>query len=555
MGLKVHNTLTGEKEEFKPLHPSHVRMYVCGPTVYDDPHIGHIRGAFVFDVIRKYLQYKKFEVKFVRNLTDVDDKIIGKARQQEVHSPQSTVHSLKEAAQKVASQYTKAYHEALEKLGIAPPDQEPKATEYIPKMQEMIQQLLDRGFAYIAEGNVYFLVGRFPSYGKLSHQNPGQLLKSHRVEEGHDKKNALDFALWKSAKPEEPQWASPWGPGRPGWHIECSVMSQREFGETLDIHGGGVDLVFPHHENEIAQSEACWEKPFANYWLHNGLLTVEGQKMSKSVGNVIGVEDILTRGYQAEDLKFFFLQSHYRSPVDFSWEKLERARKNRNDLELVFDECRNRGIPWEEVQISDPTVCQTREAFLKVMDDDFNTPNALAFLFVLYTDVNRYLNEYRVTKDKKKKDVLAQVVKTIRELGGTLGLFRGGYRASGSHPVYLAEKERRHKIKEALNSTSEQLKHNLKALGEEIKSENVSDLTEQYLGVVEKQLRLLSERYGIQVEDDSWALLDKLLEFRGKSRQAKKFKEADDIRNEIEKLGILVEDGNEGTTWRRRLKG
>ena len=406
-GLVITNSLTGKKEPFQPIHPPQVRMYVCGPTVYDDPHIGHIRGAFVFDMIRKYLRHKKFEVKFIRNVTDIDDKIIEKARSEKSEE------NLKQACERVTLKYTNAYHGALEKLAIDPPDEEPKATEQIPKMIEMIQHLIGKGMAYAAEGNVYLSVNRFKEYGKLSHQNPEQLIKGHRMEPGPGKKDPLDFALWKNAKEDEPWWESPWGRGRPGWHIECSVMSQAGFGETLDIHGGGVDLVFPHHENEIAQSEAAWEKPFASYWLHNGLLTVEGQKMSKSVGNVVGVKEILEKGYHPDDLKFFFLRSHYRSPVDFSWQRLNDAKQNRISFEIFFTRC-EQSLAERNVQLTDD-VLKSKERFESAMDDDFNTPRALAVLFEMLQCGYIYLASGKISGALEIKEEL-------RELKEILGL-------------------------------------------------------------------------------------------------------------------------------------
>ncbi|MBI1976051.1 MAG: cysteine--tRNA ligase, partial [Candidatus Omnitrophica bacterium] len=423
MSLVITNTLTGRKEPFEPVHPPQARMYVCGPTVYDNPHIGHIRGAFVFDVIRKYLQYRGHSVKFIRNITDVDDKIIEKACENEVTSHKSQVTSerpedLKRACEEIALKYTNAYHQALEDLGIDPPDEEPRATQQIPKMIQMIGELIRKGIAYAAEGSVYFSVNDFKKYGKLSHQSPEQLLKSHRVEEGHGKRDALDFALWKSAKPEEPSWPSPWGPGRPGWHIECSVMSQSQFGETLDIHGGGMDLVFPHHENEIAQSEACWEKPFANYWLHNGLLTVEGQKMSKSVGNVVGTEDVLAQGYEPDDLKLFFLQSHYRSPIDFGKEKMKIAKNNRLTFETFFMKCETERRDNKRTARITSEIQEKRIQFEEAMDDDFNTPVALATLFEL-------LKLGNISLAKANAEEAIGVEQEIKKLGKIFGLFQG----------------------------------------------------------------------------------------------------------------------------------
>ncbi len=523
MGLKIYNTLTGEKEEFKPLHPPHVRMYVCGPTVYDDPHIGHIRGAFVFDVIRKYLQYRGHSVKFIRNITDVDDKIIEKARQE---SRGGVTPPLQQACEQVALRYTNAYHEALEKLEIAPPDEEPRATQYIPKMIEMIQHLIEKGIAYAEEGSVYFSVNSFKEYGKLSHQSPEQLLKGYRMEPEADKRDPLDFALWKNAKPEEPQWPSPWGPGRPGWHIECSVMSQRQFGETLDIHGGGVDLVFPHHENEIAQSEACWEKPFANYWLHNGLLTIEGEKMSKSVGNVVGVKDILENPderYIADDLKLFFLQSHYRSPVDFSWEKMKGIKSSRLSFDRFFIKCE--GIKKKEkdiIEINDLMVKEARKNFKEAMDDDFNTPKVLAILFELLKRGNICLDRGEDTH------LVLGIEHELKEIGRILGLFKWEHLK-----LYAKAIERTSNFDYRERDSEDPLSFT------GIKTRNVA---------IELLFMELESEEGNK--DKRKEIIDEILAIRDNARREKDFKKADEIRVRLEQMGTIIEDGKEGTTWR-----
>ena len=369
MGLRFYNTRTRRLEEFKPQQPPRVTMYVCGPTVYDEPHIGHARSAYVFDVIRRWLAYRGYDVHFVRNVTDVDDKIIQRA-QQEGRPPHD-----------VAGQYLDAYHRALEALGIEPldPKDEPQATQYIDQMTDMIGKLLVNGIAYESAGSVYFSVKHFAAYGRLSNRSTEELLAGTRGEPGEGKRDPLDFALWKQAKPGEPSWTSPWGAGRPGWHVECSAMSTHCLGgPQIDIHGGGLDLIFPHHENEIAQSEAASGKsPFASFWLHHGMLTINNQKMSKSLGNFVTVQDAIARS-SSDALKCFFLKAHYRSPVDFTDERLTEARQSLEHFYAVIDR-------WPESSdaSTDAEAAKHVAAFEEAMDDDCNTPRALSVLFDL----------------------------------------------------------------------------------------------------------------------------------------------------------------------------
>ncbi|MCM8781953.1 MAG: cysteine--tRNA ligase, partial [Candidatus Omnitrophica bacterium] len=320
--MKIYNSLTRQKEKFVPLKKGCVGMYVCGPTVYDEPHIGHLRSAYIFDVIRRYLVYKGYKVTFVRNVTDVDDKIIVKAKEE------YPADDINESVKKVSCKYLEFYHNAMDLFGIMQPDKEPRATEYIEKMKQFIKELIDRGVAYQTGGDVYFDISKTKDYGKLSNQKLEAMEVGARATCGEGKKDPLDFALWKSAKEGEPCWDSPWGKGRPGWHIECSVMSSDILGDEFDIHGGGIDLIFPHHENEIAQSE-CAGKRFARYWIHNGLLTINGQKMAKSLGNFVTVKDFISKYHDVDFLKLFFLSAHYSHPIDFSDERIEEAKKNK----------------------------------------------------------------------------------------------------------------------------------------------------------------------------------------------------------------------------------
>ena len=331
--MKIYNSLTRTKEEFKPLEAGKVGMYVCGPTVYDEPHIGHARSAYIFDVIRRYLS-GKYKVTFVRNVTDVDDKIIEKART--AYSAQRTAYSLDDAVKEISKKYLDAYHKDMNLLGIGKPDREPLATKYIPKMVKFIALLIERGCAYEADGDVYFDIRKAREYGKLSNQNIDKMEIGARISPGEKKRDPLDFALWKKAKAGEPSWDSLWSAGRPGWHIECSTMSSDILGDEFDIHGGGVDLIFPHHENEIAQSEGAG-KAFARYWIHNGLLTIDNEKMAKSLGNFISIKDFMLKYKDADYLKLLFLNTHYRHPVDYTEKRIEEMKAQKERFIIMLD--------------------------------------------------------------------------------------------------------------------------------------------------------------------------------------------------------------------------
>ncbi|MBI4003919.1 MAG: cysteine--tRNA ligase [Candidatus Omnitrophica bacterium] len=425
MSLHLYNTLTRRLEEFRPLDPKgkRVGIYVCGPTVYDIPHIGHARSAYVFDVLRRYLVFKGYQVKFVRNVTDVDDKIIDKARQE--FGERGTVNGerdLKATCREISERYLKSYHEAMDRLGIARPDVEPKATEHVvPDMTDFISKLLMSGTAYEAGGDVYFAVRKSEGYGRLSNRSLDELQAGARVEPGEHKQDPLDFALWKAAKPEEPSWPSPWGAGRPGWHIECSVMSTKELGDTFDIHGGGVDLVFPHHENEIAQARGAG-KPFARTWIHNGLLTVNGEKMSKSLGNFITVEQALKDWPHPDYVKLFFLKTHYRSPIDFSHERMGEAKRNWEEFSRFVQHYYQRCTDAEGVGPASGESATGRQAFEAAMDDDLNTPKALAALFELVNAGHRMLE----AADASAHGAARSVFDTLMACGAVLGLFQHG---------------------------------------------------------------------------------------------------------------------------------
>ncbi len=386
MPIFIYNSLSRKKEEFVPVEPQKVKMYVCGPTVYDEPHIGHARSAYIFDLIRRYLDFRGYRVEFVRNVTDVDDKIINKARDE---FPGEELNS---SFRKVSEKYLASYHRALESLGIDGSGiKEPRASEYISRMLDFIGGLIAKGAAYVSEGDVYFDIKKAGDYGKLSHQALEKMEAGSRISPGEKKRDPLDFALWKSAKPEEPSWESPWGRGRPGWHIECSVMSSDILGDEFDIHGGGIDLIFPHHENEIAQSEGAGKK-FARYWIHHGLLTIDGQKMSKSLGNFITVENCLNK-HSADALKVLFLSTHYSHPVDYTEQKIADAEKEIQRIEILFHRIEKikKSQITGEIGLVD-FITAGKEKFMQEMDDDFNTPGAIAAVFELVNKANKFFD-------------------------------------------------------------------------------------------------------------------------------------------------------------------
>lgn len=497
--MKLYNTLTRSLDLFEPRERSAVTIYVCGPTVYDHPHVGHGRSAFIFDYLRRYLLFTGLTVRFVRNITDVDDKIIEKARQEAGKDAKD----LTTACQEVSRRYTASYHAAMDQLGLAPPDEEPRTTEHVvPDMTDFISKLLIQGAAYEAQGDVYFSVRKCPGYGTLSNRKVDELQAGGRVEPdehpgppgtiaarpgdherragGAGKQDPMDFALWKAAKPGEPAWESPWGKGRPGWHIECSAMSTKLLGDAFDIHGGGVDLLFPHHENELAQAQGAG-KPFARVWLHNGLLTVNGEKMSKSLGNVITVEQAITDcGGEPDALKMFFLGTHYRSPVDYTPRNITAASRRFQRLFHFFYFAYNRAALAKEPDAPPPEVARLEQEFQQAMDDDLNTPRALAAL-----------------------DKLATL----------------GYQCE----IELATQSPSNDQAEILKIRMVSAAQTLKRLGEEVFGlfSNVSILT-----LTAEQTTLLQQREA--------------------ARRSKDFHTADHIRNEFNAKGLVVEDTPEG---------
>ena len=472
MAPRVFNTLTRGKEDLAPLHAREVRMYVCGVTVYDLSHIGHGRSAIVFDVMRRYLKHRGHAVKFIKNFTDIDDKIIRKANQEGV------------SAQEISERYIEEYRTDMASLGVAPADIEPKATEHVPQMIALIERLIAKGVAYPVEGDVYFEVRRFPGYGKLSGKNLEELQAGARVEVDERKRDPMDFALWKATKPGEPSWKSPWGQGRPGWHIECSAMAMQYLGEVLDVHGGGEDLIFPHHENEIAQSEAATGKPFARYWLHNGFVNLAAEKMSKSLGNTLTIKDLVRR-HDPEALRLYLLGTHYRHPLEFGDERIVEAGRALARLRSLKDEAdriasRGTPAPGPDHGLFDE-VAAHRARFEAAMDDDFNTPQALGVLF----DLARVLHAAR--------DQVAQ---------GTAGA--GAFLLGVGELVMLA----------------------------------------RVLGLLE------GARKEAAVDPQLKARIESLVYLRQEARRQRDFGEADRLRDELSRLGVILEDTRDGTTWK-----
>lgn len=451
--MKLYNTLTRQKEEFIPLQENKVTMYSCGPTVYNLFHIGNARPFIIFDALRQFLKYCGYEVNFVQNFTDIDDKLIRKANEEETTVPQ------------IAEHYIEEYFVDAKGLGIQKADIHPRATEHIPEIINLIQTLIDKGFAYEIEGDVYFNTQHFEGYGKLSHFNVDDLEAGARIGVDERKHNTMDFALWKSQKPEEPAWESPWGPGRPGWHIECSAMANKYLGETIDIHSGGVDLIFPHHENEIAQSEAATGKPFARYWLHNAFLNIDNEKMSKSLGNFFTVRDAAEH-YDYEIIRFFMLSAHYRSPVNYSAEQLEQAG---NGLERLYECKRNLNFLLQNAAETEESFSDWHEKivafkakFIEVMEDDFNTADAISVIFELVREIN-----IRIASGQTDKTLLEDAKALFNELTGVLGIVQKEEDILADDVERLIE-QRQQARKEKNWKLSDEIRDKLKEMGVEL---------------------------------------------------------------------------------------
>lgn len=432
--MKIFNTLTREKEEFVPIEPGKVRMYACGPTVYNYIHIGNARPICVFDTLRRYLEYRGYDVTFVQNFTDIDDKLINKANEEGI------------TVREVAERYIGEYMTDTKGLGIRPADIHPRATENIDTIIDMVRTLEEKGFAYERDGSVYFRSRRFEEYGKLSHQPLEELEAGARIDVSDKKEDPLDFVLWKAAKPGEPSWPSPWGEGRPGWHIECSAMIRRHLGDTIDIHCGGQDLIFPHHENEIAQSECCTGAEYVHYWMHNGYINVDNRKMSKSLGNFFTVREVAEKfGY--EPIKFMMLQAHYRSPINYSLEvieqcraALERLHNCRDSLDFALESALGQGDWHAFREKMDARAAQFAEA----MDDDLNTADGIAALFEMARDINTYIAQ------PQPEEAVAYAVKRFDELCGVLGLLynRASKDLDSEVEALIAERQAARKAKD-----------------------------------------------------------------------------------------------------------
>ena len=490
MSQKIFNTATRKKEDFQPIKEGAVGIYVCGITAYDVCHVGHARAAVVFDVVVRYLRSRGYQVTYVKNFTDIDDKIIDRAQKEGV--------GIKE----IAERYIKSHDEDMAALGVQTPTITPKATEHMEDMIALIISLESKGYAYCVDGDVYFAINSYSRYGSLSGRNLEEMIAGARIDVNDKKKNPLDFALWKNSKEGEPFWESPWGKGRPGWHIECSAMSRRYLGETFDIHGGGEDLIFPHHENEIAQSQAATGKPLANYWMHNGFVKINSEKMSKSLGNIFPIRDILKK-YHPEALRLFMLQSHYRSPVDYSESSLNEARSGLlrcyRTLQLL-KEVQNKSAAdaktkekkspeKEESYISQ--FKKLTDKFNAAMDDDFNTAQALGHVFETVRSINNFIVEEKNIPAADKAKILAEARKTFDHFGEVLGVFQ-------------------------------------------------SDADQFFISDKENELR----KQGLNIEE-----IEDLIEQRQVARSQKDWARADAIRKELARFNIVLKDSVNGTGW------
>lgn len=410
MPLKIHNTLSRETELFEPLNPPKVNMYVCGITPYDSPHLGHARAYITFDVVRRYLEYLRYDVTYIQNITDIDDKIIKEANEEG------------RPIGEITAKYTDEYFKMMDLLSVKPATRYPKATEHIPEMIKTIEVLIAKGYAYEVSGDVYYEVAKFKDYGKLSHRTESAMTAGARVAIDERKKSPLDFALWKACKPDEPSWESPWGPGRPGWHIECSAMSTKYLGETFDIHGGGLDLVFPHHENEIAQAEASTGKPFAKYWIHNGFVTVNKEKMSKSLKNFFTIREVLAK-FNPVVVRLFLLSTHYRSPINYSDEDIMSVADKLVTLQECFDKARKALSSSFAVRDHHDylnKISEFEQRFARAMDNDFNTPEAIGIIFDLKSFIYELMNKgadkvYLLSARNLMNDLLVVLGLNIKE--------------------------------------------------------------------------------------------------------------------------------------------
>ncbi|WP_055071708.1 cysteine--tRNA ligase [Clostridium massiliamazoniense] len=450
--MKIYNTLTRQKEEFKPITPGEVKMYVCGPTVYNYFHIGNGRTFIAFDTIRRYLEYRGYKVTFIQNFTDIDDKMINKANEEGC------------TVKELGDRYISEYYKDADALNIERASTNPRATEYIEEIIDFVNGLVDKGYAYEVNGDVYFSTKKFENYGKLSGQNIEDLQSGARIKVDERKNDPLDFAIWKSQKPGEPAWKSPWGMGRPGWHIECSCMAKKLLGETIDIHAGGADLAFPHHENEVAQSEALTGKQFANYWMHSAFVNVNNQKMSKSLSNFFTAREILEK-YDVDVIRFLMLSAHYRQPVNFSMELLDSAKASVerlyncvSNIENLLDETTVETMTEAEAEFL-KSLNKHKEKYIEKMDDDFNTADAITAMFDLAKDINSNLNA------ESSKEVLNGALSLIRELGAPLGIIQKSTKVSLEDEIEELIRQRQEARKNRDFAMADKIRDDLKARG------------------------------------------------------------------------------------------
>jgi len=488
MSLRIYNSQTRQKEKFVPLYPPQVGIYVCGVTVYDSCHIGHARSMIVFDVIVRFLRFKGYAVTYIRNFTDIDDKIIVRSHREGVQ-PEA-----------LAEKYIEEFEGDMEALGVLSPEVEPRATRHIPEIIALVQRLIDRGTAYAVDGDVFFAVEHFKPYGQLSGRNLEEMQAGARIEVDPRKRHPMDFALWKSGKQGEPTWESPWGPGRPGWHIECSAMSSNYLGETFDIHGGGQDLIFPHHENEQAQSMAATGQPLARYWVHNGFVTIRGEKMSKSLGNFLTIREMVRR-FHPEAVRLFLLSRHYRTPLDYSEEALQEAQNHLHRLYRLVKDLEQPEQRWqrggseewspEKSREVEGLIGQFRKKIDEALEDDFNTAQALGYFHDLSRKLNRLLDSLGLKAGETAKDSLVKAAGVLKAAGWLLGIL--------NQPLdgfFYRERER------AMESRG-------------LSKQRITDL------------------------------IDK----RVQARKEKDWARADALRTELQEMGVILKDNSQGTEW------
>jgi cysteinyl-tRNA synthetase len=488
MSLRIFNSQTKQKEPFVPLNPPQVGMYVCGVTVYDSCHIGHARSMIIFDVMVRYLRFKGFQVTYVRNFTDIDDKIILRAQQEGMDT------------QVLAEKFIQEFETDMTTLGVSTPDVEPRATMHIPEIIGLVQKLIDQGVAYIEEGDVFFAVEKFPAYGALSNRTLEDMQAGARIEVNPRKHHPMDFALWKKGKPGEPVWDSPWGPGRPGWHIECSAMSSRYLGDTFDLHGGGKDLIFPHHENELAQSMAVSSKPLARYWVHNGFVTIDGEKMSKSLGNFLTIQEMVRR-FHSEGIRLFLLSRHYRSPLDYSDQAMQEAQSGLSRLytllkDLIHPEDRlhlrgSEPLTPERLHETEEAIRNFEEHVEKALEDDFNTAQAIGHMYELARQLNRIMDLVRPKEFKKLTSSFTKAAGLLQQYGQILGILTIA-------PGTFLDQER---------------------------------------------TRLLQKK-GLSLEG-----IESLITERNQARREKNWAKADALRERLTEMKVLLKDAPQGTLW------